>query len=256
MRFSCCSILDDRVEACMFFAKLMFVLLAACFFLVPKPSSADVQDDVVSPMYAVVSIGKDGESYTVRSIEVVTERFSALRTLESVHSSFNGSSVSSAKLTQAYFSIDTLPLVLCSDRVSLSGVRSGGCESVNSGIFSVQIPLFPDTAEAVLYNKGGDAFLTVDLRRFSRCNENSICDGAETQESCPADCHGSSGASLIGDTPVGEGVDVGNSQDGSNGVSTESLLSFWEVLAILVGMIALVFLGAWYVLRRREALKR
>ncbi len=53
--------------------------------------------------------------------------------------------------------------------------------------FDLLLPYYANAKSLRLF-KGDNMLLEIDLKQFSSCNENKICGGSESVESCPSDC--------------------------------------------------------------------
>ncbi|GEM_PF-6233785 len=60
-------------------------------------------------------------------------------------------------------------------------------QSIKKTSFGIVLPYFAN-AKTVQILKKDNLLLTVDLSGFSTCNENKICDGSESLQTCAADC--------------------------------------------------------------------
>ncbi len=62
-----------------------------------------------------------------------------------------------------------------------------GSNQVQKTSFDLLLPYFPH-AKKLQILKNGSVLLDVDLSEFSSCNENRMCDGSESPDTCPGDC--------------------------------------------------------------------
>ena len=87
------------------------------------------------------------------------------------------------------FHLGEWQLVMFWDGVDENGNTIGGSEELEEGEVKVGVPYFSDGKTINIHEANTDKLaLSIDVSKFSICNINTLCDGKENYENCPADC--------------------------------------------------------------------
>ncbi|MEA3255225.1 MAG: hypothetical protein U9Q22_05275 [Candidatus Altiarchaeota archaeon] len=82
-----------------------------------------------------------------------------------------------------------IPSTLCSDYIDpKTGRLSGGCIKVDNVNFTLQIPYFRNAKTIRVYDPHDFPKLSVDVSRFAKLCNDSICEPHENYQNCPQDC--------------------------------------------------------------------
>lgn len=115
--------------------------------------------------------------------------FQDLNFVKSEAGNYRGNIISFRGAVLDDFKLDLVPVV-CSDGVTKDGKMTGGCAPVSKGVAAINIPYYNNGNLFKIFDKTGKMIFVVDLRAFTSCNENSICEAnlKENQDNCSSDC--------------------------------------------------------------------
>jgi len=211
----------------------VILLLAALAIFLPIARTQAMESS--TDKFVRIEISKEKNAYQIRKLEVVDtvdypKKYSP-DSFEPYKGSYNGRVVSFKEAVLGYFPTLPLQVTICKDKHNpKTGKMEGGCEELDSGPISLDVPFFPNGKFADIYSPQGEKLLTIDLSSIATCNENGQCEKEkrESYGTCPSDCENEGLKQLkIVDTPP-----TANPADKTP--LAKSNLYLWIIVALVV----------------------